>query len=475
LSPTSISYHLTILRMILGHAHAAGVLLENPARRVPKLPRRRNTEDAMRVLTPDEVARLLEGAGAWRPLFTTAVLTGLRLGELLGLQWQDVDFQDHVLHVRRALGRHGIADGGSRLVLTQPKGKRSRRVEFGAQVANALRELPSRFGGDDEFVFCQANGRPLDPGNLTKRGFAGVLKQVGLRRIRFHDLRHTFASLLLLAGANVKYLQAQLGHASITTILHIYAHLMPAELRDEQQRLSRVVFGRTHNQGAVGGPLGTPAARGASELDSQVAGEAQYWGFTWSGRADLNRRPPEPHSGGDLTTARQPLSCKDGRATTRTCLTTILRSGGGAIAEAPPLRSPAGRAALADEHHSVPRFIAATVLGGHLRVRGIPDRGPWGSARLEVREERDAGVAIEASTVGHKVITINELDLALRASRDNKPGLPSVALVLWVQVVDAVRERWELRVFNLVPLRMARAPHMRGAGDWGFARNVLNG
>jgi integrase-like protein len=86
---------------------------------------------------------------------------------------------------------------------------------------------------------------PYDPNNLVKRDFVRTLRRAGLPKIRFHDLRHTYAALLIAAGAHPKYIQAQLGHASITTTLNTYGHLLPKEFRGESDRLSQLVFGVT--------------------------------------------------------------------------------------------------------------------------------------------------------------------------------------------------------------------------------------
>ncbi len=106
---------------------------------------------------------------------------------------------------------------------------------------DALARLLSRFHG--QLVFCAENGKPLDPENFTKRDFARVLRRSGIRRIRFHDLRHTYATLLIAQGAHPKYIQAQLGHASIQTTLDRYGHLMPDVHQAEARKLDRLVFG----------------------------------------------------------------------------------------------------------------------------------------------------------------------------------------------------------------------------------------
>jgi hypothetical protein len=91
----------------------------------------------------------------------------------------------------------------------------------------------------------ERRGNPYDPNSVVKRDFARTLRRAGLPKIRFHDLRHTYAASLIAAGAHPKYIQAQLGHASITTTLNTCGHLLPKEFRGESDRLSQLVFGVT--------------------------------------------------------------------------------------------------------------------------------------------------------------------------------------------------------------------------------------
>jgi len=95
-----------------------------------------------------------------------------------------------------------------------------------------------------EFVFCSERGTPLDADNFRHREFPAALQRAELRQIRFHDLRHTYTSLLIARGAHPKYIQAQLGHASIQTTLDRYGHLMPQLHQGEAQKLDQLVFGQ---------------------------------------------------------------------------------------------------------------------------------------------------------------------------------------------------------------------------------------
>jgi integrase len=107
---------------------------------------------------------------------------------------------------------------------------------------------------DHDLIFCTAFGTPLDRGNVVKRDFWPLLRQAGLRRIRFHDLRHTFATLLIAQGESPKYIQAQLGHASIQVTMDRYGHLLPDINEQAARRLEDSLFGPS-----VRKPLENPA------------------------------------------------------------------------------------------------------------------------------------------------------------------------------------------------------------------------
>jgi integrase len=107
---------------------------------------------------------------------------------------------------------------------------------------------------DHDLVFCTALGTPLDRGNVVKRESWSVLRRVGLRRIRFHDLRHTFATLLIYQGESPKYIQAQLGHASIQVTMDRYGHLLPDVHQQAAQRFEESLLGSS-----VRKPLENPA------------------------------------------------------------------------------------------------------------------------------------------------------------------------------------------------------------------------
>jgi integrase len=173
------------------------------------------------ILVPAEIGKLLEAADdRWRLIIKTGILSGLREGELLGLKWTDIDWTSGTLYVRRtySTGR-----------FSEPKSKASRRrVPIPAELLTELKRWKLACPiGKHELVFPSGAGNPENHGNLLRRGFYPALRRAGLRQIRFHDLRHTYASLLIANGEKPKLIQALLGHSSIKITFDVYGHLLP--------------------------------------------------------------------------------------------------------------------------------------------------------------------------------------------------------------------------------------------------------
>ena len=242
LSTTTVNYTLHVLKFILKDAAEHGHLSENPAAKVKPL-RRPDAEDgdALHVLQPDEIARLLEVANEpWHTFYQVTVQTGLRRGEALALRWGDLDLRKGLLHVRRSLNR--FREGQGYVVRETPlKSRHSRRtIDLAPSVVEALLVLPAGDDPERDYVFRSTAGGPIDPDNVD-RAFKRHLTLAGLPEIRFHDLRHTHASLLIAAGVHPKAIQARLGHASITTTLNTYGHLMPSAFQGVGERLDALL------------------------------------------------------------------------------------------------------------------------------------------------------------------------------------------------------------------------------------------
>ncbi len=252
-SPTTVAYMLRILKAILADAVERGHLAENPAARCTP-PRGDDEREEMRFLTPAEIARLLAVANEpYRTLYEVAIHTGARRGELLGLRWRDVDLPHARIAVRRSLGR--VKDGDGWVVREAPlKTRASRRtIDLSPSLIETLLACPAGDDPERDYVFRSHSGGPLDPDNID-RAFKRHLALAGLpAEVRFHDLRHTHASLLIAAGVHPKAIQARLGHTSITTTLNRYGHLMPNAFQGVGERLDALL------QGTVYGTSKAPA------------------------------------------------------------------------------------------------------------------------------------------------------------------------------------------------------------------------
>lgn len=247
-SPRQIQYIRGVLRQALNYGMRQEVIVRNVA--ALTLPPRVERPE-IRVLTPEEARQLLDAAQGDRleALYSVALAIGLRQGEALGLKWEDVDLDRATLQVRNSLQR---IDG--KLQLVQPKTDQSRRaIDLPATIVTSLRkhrlrQLEERLSSpewDDSWglIFCTPNGRPLEKSGLTKR-FAKLLEKAGLPKMRFHDLRHSCASLLLAQGLQAKAIQGILGHSTISMTMDVYAHLMPAAKKEAAEIMDDVLTGR---------------------------------------------------------------------------------------------------------------------------------------------------------------------------------------------------------------------------------------
>ena len=208
----------------------------------------RPTKKEKRPFTPDQARALLEAASGDRfeALYVLAITAGLRRGELLGLRWQDVDLERGSLQVRQQLVRTK-KDG---LSFTSPKGGGSRGLKLIQGAIDALKNHRKRQNEErlrlgtlwqnTGLVFTTVTGTPMDGDNLAKRSFGPLLTRGGLPRIRFHDLRHTFATLWLESGEHPKILQEILGHSRISITLASYSHVAPHMQREAMGRFGRM-------------------------------------------------------------------------------------------------------------------------------------------------------------------------------------------------------------------------------------------
>jgi integrase len=177
-------------------------------------------------------------------LYVLALTTGMRRGELLGLKWTDVDLERGVLAVRRALAPDGKT-------FTLPKNGKGRSIRLTEQAVEALEahrnaqdDERSKLGNvwkDNGLVFPSTVGTPMNSDNLVYRSFKPLLRRAGLKEIRFHDLRHTFATLMLEQRENPKVVQEILGHSQISLTLDTYSHVLPDIQEEAIGRLGRLL------------------------------------------------------------------------------------------------------------------------------------------------------------------------------------------------------------------------------------------
>jgi integrase len=223
-----------VLASIFEHARSPhGLLIDSPLKRLGKAERpKAKSATKARTLTNDECARLIAATSEhWRSMVTTAVFTGLRISELLGLAWADIDFDEETIHVRNQLSR-GSADEPARLVpLKSDAGERDAYLmpELAAVLRRHRAEALSLGKASPEsYVFSTLQGRPLSQRNATRAltvaaGRAG-LNPEGVERLSFHDLRHTAISRLIAAGLDIVEVQRQAGHSRPSITLDHYSH-----------------------------------------------------------------------------------------------------------------------------------------------------------------------------------------------------------------------------------------------------------
>lgn len=249
LSPRTVQYIHAVIRRALVQACKWQLVPRNVAKLVDP-PRVQHFE--VQPLSPEQARMLIEAAKGDRleALYTVAVALGLRRGECLALRWEDIDLETGTLRVRHTLQR--LEGGGWELA--EPKSKNSRRTLGLPNFAVlALREHRKRqleekiLAGptwqESGFVFTSKVGTPLDGQHLYFRHFKKLLNEAGLPDIRFHDLRHSCASLLLVQGVSPRVVMETLGHSQISLTMNTYSHVMPVLMREAADKMDALLSG----------------------------------------------------------------------------------------------------------------------------------------------------------------------------------------------------------------------------------------
>lgn len=243
----TINKTLTTLGSILKYAVKKKLLGSNPVflveRIKPEAQEYSEEKESVHFLTPEQIRPFLDKAepGLYQTLLTTAIMTGMRQEELLGLTWGHIDWVTGQILVRRVLNRNG---GEWKFYL--PKTKASRRnIDADPALLLILKKWKLQVGMNDldDLVFPSPSGDPLHRSTLYKQGFLPAIRRSGVPRIRFHDLRHAYASLLIDQGERPKYIQVQMGHSSISMTMDTYGHLMDKVNVTSANRLAKTVLG----------------------------------------------------------------------------------------------------------------------------------------------------------------------------------------------------------------------------------------
>jgi integrase len=226
-----------------------------------------------------------------------ALRAGLRRGALVAVQWGDIQFgKDEQDANRFIVVEHNYV----RRQHTTTKSKKSRRVDMSRELRRVLIELRDKrllesfLKGkndiSDELVFLSPDGTILDPDNLYHRYFQPVLTKAGLRKIRLHDLRHTFGSLLIQSGASIVYVKEQMGHSSIQVTVDIYGHLIPGANVSFVDRLDE----KSEEKTGEGQQQNATQAQPASEAETAIPPEALEFigGGGWTRTNDLRIMRP---------------------------------------------------------------------------------------------------------------------------------------------------------------------------------------
>jgi integrase len=248
LSSTTVAHRHAVLHDALEHALKQGLVGRNVAHLVDP-PRIKRT--TMKTWSDVEVRRVLDVAknGRYYAVFVLALTTGLRAGEIFGLRWEDVDLTAGTLTVNQTLEKPGPS-----ATFGRPKSESSRRtLPLSEACIDALRRHRAtqnterlRLGAewhDFDLVFTVFDGKPLRSGNFRRDVYDPLIVKARVPRIRFHDMRHSHATLLLTAGVHPKVVSERLGHSGIALTLDTYSHVMPGMQKEASEAIDRRLFG----------------------------------------------------------------------------------------------------------------------------------------------------------------------------------------------------------------------------------------
>ncbi|MDR6124066.1 integrase [Bacillus sp. SLBN-46] len=245
LSAQSVKHHHRLIHKALKDAVKWLFLVRNVAENVtpPK-----TTKTKMKIWDNEQLKIFLKAAkdSVYYTVYLTASYTGMRRGEVLGLRWQDVDFNNNIIFVRQALQE--VKKVG--LTFKEPKSGNSRSISITPTLAKELKKVYNQIlvnklslgqmYTDLDLVFAQKNGKPIQPAELAKN-YRKVVENSGLHYIRFHDLRHTHATLLLQQGVHPKIVSERLGHSTIGITMDTYTHVLPNMQKEAALQFDKLI------------------------------------------------------------------------------------------------------------------------------------------------------------------------------------------------------------------------------------------
>jgi integrase len=247
LSDETIQKLHTLINDSLKKAERWGLIYKNPASLVD---RPKTVKKEIKVWNVKEVQTFLKFAKDYNRYyiaFLLALTTGMRQGEILGLRWKDVDFQNSCLRVTQTLSTDGKelnpytkTKSGSRTI-DLPKETIFQLLNHKKLIEEDKVEIGKDQYRDFDLVVCTASGTPTNKNNI-RRTFKAIIKLAKLHKIRFHDMRHTHATLLLLQGVNPKIVSERLGHADVRITLDTYSHLLPSMQKDTAINFGKLLF-----------------------------------------------------------------------------------------------------------------------------------------------------------------------------------------------------------------------------------------
>jgi integrase len=239
---------------VLSHALDSELIEHNPIVGLKMIQRKSALE--VEPLSKEEVALLLKSAqqyngGTYSPSILCALRTGMRIGEIKALKWKDLDFENRLIEVKRSCRQGRV---------TKPKNGKSRRVDMTPHLTETLKALQTAQKKNSlqkgipfsEWVFANNRGGTLLYKTFRKALLA-CLKKAGLRKVRIHDLRHTYATIRLLSGHNVGDVSYQLGHSSIKITYDTYGHWLPGQFKSEVDELDTLHPSAPHTHPTTGG------------------------------------------------------------------------------------------------------------------------------------------------------------------------------------------------------------------------------